>query len=224
MATTGQDRCSTFSHPKNIKHLLPGVGSSTRGTLGVLVGRVLGLSSSSSLGRTTPWKTSSSVKERYHFTSSLSSITLSANNWGSPPAGRLFSSTQCWRALAYTTTFSQGISLISLHAYIDSASGINLCLQRHGRVGEPGGWPPSLLIPTSTVGGQRMLALPWPAFYNLLSLVLSTTWSTILGSHISQPSWDPLAEFQDCGLQRHPIGFLLGGVQQPSQKGGHHQL
>ena len=33
-----------------------------------------------------------------------------------PPAGRSISSTQCWRALAYATTFSWGISLMSLHA------------------------------------------------------------------------------------------------------------
>ena len=97
-------------------HLLLGVGSSTWEASRTSVERAFGLLSSSSMGRTTPQKTSSLVKERYHFTSSLSSITLSANNWGSPPAGRLFSSTQCWRALAYTTTFSQGISLISQHA------------------------------------------------------------------------------------------------------------
>ena len=76
-ATTGQDGCGTFSHPKNFGHLLSGVGSSTQGTSGTLAERVFGLSSSSFLGRTTPQKTSSSVKERYHFTSSLSSITLS---------------------------------------------------------------------------------------------------------------------------------------------------
>ena len=109
-ATTGQDGCRTFSHPKNFWALLSRAGSGTQGTLGRSAERVFRLSSSSFLGRATPWKTSSLVKERYHFTSSLSSITLSANNLGLPPADALFSSTQYWRALAYATTFSQGIS------------------------------------------------------------------------------------------------------------------
>ena len=116
VATTGWDGCSTFSHPINFGALSSGAGSSAWCNLGMSVAeRVFGLSSSSFLGRATPQKTSSSVKERYHFTSSLSSNTLSTNNHGPPPAGRLFSSAQCWRALAYATTFSLGISLISLH-------------------------------------------------------------------------------------------------------------
>ena len=40
----------------------------------------------------------------------------SASMRGLPPAGRSISSTQCWSALAYATAFSQGISLMSLHA------------------------------------------------------------------------------------------------------------
>ena len=60
------------------------------------------------LGGATPLKTSSSVKEWYHFTSSLSSKMLLASKHGSPPAGRLFCSAQCWRALTYATTFSWG--------------------------------------------------------------------------------------------------------------------
>ena len=79
-----------------------------------------------------PQKTSS-VKDRYHFTSSLSSNMLFANNHSSSPAGRLFCSAQCWRALAYATTFSLGISLMSLQAKIESAGGMNFCLWRHGR-------------------------------------------------------------------------------------------
>ena len=98
-------------------------------------------------GRATPQKTSSSVKERYHFTSSLSSKTLLTNKHGSPPAGRLFCSTQCWRALAYATTFSLGISQMSLHAKIELAGGINLFLQRHGSAG--GAWRVASLEPSS---------------------------------------------------------------------------
>ena len=76
---------------------------------------VCGLSSSFFLRESHPQKTSLLVKERYHFTSSLSSKTLLTNKCGSPLAGRLFHSAQCWRALAYTTTFSPGISWMSLH-------------------------------------------------------------------------------------------------------------
>ena len=97
-----------------------------------------GLSFSSSLGRATPRKTSSLVKERYYFTSSLSSKTLLANKWGSPLAGGLFCSVQCWRALAYATTFSPGTSRILWHAKIESTGGINFFLQRHGSAG--GAW------------------------------------------------------------------------------------
>ena len=113
VATTGQDGWRTFSHPKNFGPLFSRVGSGTQDALGTLAEMVFGLSSF--LGRAIPQKTYSLVKERYHFTSSLSSITLSANKCGPSPAGRFFSSTQCWRALAYATTFSWGISLISLH-------------------------------------------------------------------------------------------------------------
>ena len=109
--------------------------------------RVCRLSSSSFSGRATLQKTSSSVKERYHFTSSLSSNMLFANNHGSPPAGRLFCSTQCWRALAYATTFSLGISLMSLQAKIESAGSINFCLQRHGSAG--GAWRVASFEPNS---------------------------------------------------------------------------
>ena len=117
VATTGRDGCSTFSHPKNFGALSSGAGFGTWCALGTSVAeRVFGLSSSSFLGRATPQKTSSLVKERYHFTSSLSSNTLSTNNHGSSPAGGLFCSAQCWRALAYATTFSLGISLMSLQA------------------------------------------------------------------------------------------------------------
>ena len=57
--------------------------------------------------------------------------------------------------------------------------------------GEPGEWPPLNLIPTTTVGVQRMPSLPWPAFWNLIFLPLSTAWSTIPGFHISLPSMEP---------------------------------
>ena len=139
MATTGWDGCNTFSHPTNFGALLSGTASGTQGASGKLVvPEVCRLSSSSSLGRATPQKTSSLVKERYHLTSSLSSKTLLANKWGSPLAGRLFCSAQCWRALVYATTFSLGISQMSLHAKIESAGGINLFLWRHGGAG--GAW------------------------------------------------------------------------------------
>ena len=116
-ATTGQDGCNTFSYPKNFGALSSGTGSGIPCALGMSVMQgVLGLSSSSFLGRSTPLKTSSSMKERYHFTSSLSSKMLLASKHGSPPGGGLFCSAQCWRDLAYATTFSCGISLMSLHA------------------------------------------------------------------------------------------------------------
>ena len=87
------------------------------------------------------------MNDRYHFTSSLNSSTLFTNKHGSPPAGRLFCSLQCWRALAYATTFSHGISLMSLHAKIESAGDINFCLQRHGGAG--GAWRVASLEPNS---------------------------------------------------------------------------
>ena len=111
---TGQDGCSTLSHPTNFRVLSLGCGSGTGGVFGTSVGEeVVELFSSSASGTATPQKTSSSVKVRYHFTSSLSSNTLFANKWGSPPVGRSFCSAQYWRALAYATTFSLGTSLMS---------------------------------------------------------------------------------------------------------------
>ena len=137
MVTTGWDRCNTFSHPTNFGALPSSTGSGTQcASEKSVVPGVCRLSSSSSSGRATPQKTSSSVKERYHLTSSLSSKTLFTNKRGSPLAGRLFCSTQYWRALAYATTFSLGISRMSLHAKIELAGGINLFLQRHGSAGE----------------------------------------------------------------------------------------
>ena len=135
VATTGQEGCITFSHPKNSGALPSRAGSGTQCALDTSAAqRVCRLPSSLS-GRATPQKTSSSMKERYHFTSSLSYNMLFTNSHGSPPAHRLFCSAQCWRALAYATTFSQGISLMSLHAKIESAGGINFCLWRHGGAG-----------------------------------------------------------------------------------------
>ena len=111
---TGWDGCSTLSHPTNFGVLSLGCGSGTGGVFGMLVGEeVVEFFSSSASGMATPQKTSSSVKVRYHFISSLSSNTLFANKWGSPPVGRSFCSTQYWRALAYATTFSLGSSLMS---------------------------------------------------------------------------------------------------------------
>ena len=72
---------------------------------------------------------------------------LFTNYHGSPPAGRLHCSAQCWRALAYATTFSQGISLMSLQAKIESAGSMNFCLQRHGGAG--GVWRVASLEPNS---------------------------------------------------------------------------
>ena len=139
MATTGWDGCNTFSHPANFGALLSHAGSSMQGALGKLVGLgVCRLSSSSSSGRATPLKISSLVNERYHLTSPLSSKTLLANGWGSPLAGGLFCSAQYWRALAYATTFSLGISQMSLHVKMELAGGINFFLWRHGSAG--GAW------------------------------------------------------------------------------------
>ena len=115
-ATTGQEGCRIFSHPKNLGLLLSMANSGVQGILGMSVGRVSRLWSPSFSGRATPWSTSSSEKEGYHFTSSLNSFMLLASQCGPPPAGGLISSAQCWRALAYATTFSWRISLISLHA------------------------------------------------------------------------------------------------------------
>ena len=139
VATTGQDGCNTISHPMNFGGLPSGTGSGMQGASGKLVGPgVCRLSSSSSSGRATPLKTSSLVKERYHLTSSLNSRTLLTNRQGSPLAGGLFCSAQYWRALAYTTTFSLGISRMSLHAKMELAGGINFFLWRHGSAG--GAW------------------------------------------------------------------------------------
>ena len=139
-ATTGWDGCNTISHPMNFRVLPSGTGSSMQGASGKLLGPgVCRLSSSSSSsGRATPLKTSSSVKGRYHLTSSLNSRTLLANRWGLLLAGGLFCSAQYWMALAYTTTFSLGISQMSLHAKMELAGGINFFLWRHGSAG--GAW------------------------------------------------------------------------------------
>ena len=92
---TGWDGCNTLSHPTNIRVLSLGCSSSTGGIFGTLVGEgVVELFSSSTSGMATPQKTSSSVKVRYHFTSSLSSNTLFTNKRGSPPVGRSFCSAQ----------------------------------------------------------------------------------------------------------------------------------
>ena len=80
--------------PKTVGALSSRGGSGMQGALGSSAAeRVFRLSFSSFSGRATPWKTSLSVKDRYHFTSSLSSNTPFANNCGSPLAGRLFCST-----------------------------------------------------------------------------------------------------------------------------------
>ena len=184
------------------------VDSGMQGALGTLVGRVFGLSSSSFLGRATPLNTSSSEKERYHFTSSLSSITISANKNGPPPAGRLFSSAQCWRALAYATTFSQGISLISLHAWIDSAGNINLHLQRHGSAG--GAWRLASLIPNSHVccGSQK------EAHTSLASFLQSSIPGTIDNSVHQSRVWHFLAFHGTHWLSSKTMGS--GGILSPS--------
>ena len=83
VATTGWYGCNTLSQPKNFGVLSFGASSSKRGALGVSTREgVIGLFSSSFLGMATPQKTSSSVRDKYHFTSSLSSSTLFANEWG----------------------------------------------------------------------------------------------------------------------------------------------
>ena len=136
-ATTCQDGCSIWSHLMNFTVLSLDCGSCTGGVFGTLVGEgVVELFSSTASGMATPQKTSSSVKIRYHFTSSLSSSTLFANKWGSPPVGRSFCSAQYWRALAYATTFSLGTSLMSQLAKIESGGSIKLCQCRHGWAGE----------------------------------------------------------------------------------------
>ena len=150
VATTGWYGCNTFSHPVNFGTFLSGTGLDVQcasGTSAVL--GVWGPPSSSSLGRTTPQKTSSSVNERYHSTSFLNSRMLLANRHGSPLAGRLFCSTQCWRGLAYAIIFSLGTSLISLLAKMEMVGGINLFLWRHGSAG--GAWKVASLHPNSCI-------------------------------------------------------------------------
>ena len=68
---------------------------------------------SSFLGRPTPLKTSSSVKDKENLTSLLSSMMLSANRCCSFLFGRLFCLAKCCRALVYAIAFSLGISLMS---------------------------------------------------------------------------------------------------------------
>ena len=127
-ATTGWDGCSIWFHPTNLAVLSFGCGSCTGGVFGMSVGEgVVKLFPSCVSGMATPLKTSSSVKVRYHPTSSLSSSMPFANKQGPPPVGRLFCSAQYWRALAYATTFSLGTSLMSRLAKIEPGSGIKLC-------------------------------------------------------------------------------------------------
>ena len=112
----------------NFGNLSWGLGSGTMDVLGMLAGEgITELPPSSTWGMANPQKTSSLVKVRYHLTSSLSSHTLSANWQGSSPVGGSFCFTQYWRALAYATTFSLGISLISQLAKIELGGGINFC-------------------------------------------------------------------------------------------------
>ena len=78
--TKGQFSCNTLSHPMNFAVHSLGCGSGTGGVFGTSAGEgvVIPFSSYTS-GMATPWKTSSSVKVRYHFTSSLSSNMPFAN-------------------------------------------------------------------------------------------------------------------------------------------------
>ena len=112
------------------------------------------------------------MKERYHLTSSLSSKTLLTNGWGSPLAGGLFCYAQYWRALAYATTFSLGISQMSLHAKMESAGGINFFLWRHGSAG--GAWRVASLESNS----HNHLGSAKDALTSLASLLASSFPST----------------------------------------------
>ena len=116
-ATMGLGGCSTLFHPTNFGVLSLGSSFGQGGDSGMC----------STSGMATPWKTSSLVKVRYHLTSFLNSSMLSANKRGLPPVGRSFCSAQYWRALAYATTFSLGISLKSQLSKIQLAYSINLC-------------------------------------------------------------------------------------------------
>ena len=64
-ATMGWDGCRTFSHPAYCGTFSSGIGSNVQCSTGasVMLG-FRGPPSPSSSGRTTPWKTSSSVKDR----------------------------------------------------------------------------------------------------------------------------------------------------------------
>ena len=137
--TTGQDGFNTFSHPMNCRDLSWDQGFGTRVVWGASAGEgVFGMPSSSASEMATPRKTSSSVKVKYHFVSSLSSHTSSANRQDSPPVGGLFCSAQYWSTLAYATVFSLQTSLISQLAKINLGSGMNFCLWRQGGAG--GAW------------------------------------------------------------------------------------
>ena len=95
VVTTGRDGCNTFPHPMNFGDLSWGHSSGTRVVWGASVGEgIVELPPSSASGMATPRKTSSLVKVKYHYTSSLSSHTLSAKRWHPPPVGGSFCSTQ----------------------------------------------------------------------------------------------------------------------------------
>ena len=151
-----------------------------------------------------PQKTSLLVKERYHFTSSLSSRTLFTNKWDSPLAGRLFCSAQSWRALAYATTFSLGTSQMSWHAKIESVGGTNFFLQRHSSAG--GAWRVASLESNSHICcGSMKDALT--SLANLLASLFPGTASS--SSHQSGVSH--LSDFQGT----HLLKFVMlgyGGV------------
>ena len=158
--------------------------------------------------RATPQKTSLLVKERYHLTSSLSSKTLLASKQGSPLAGRLFCSAQYWRALAYATTFSLGISQMFLHAKMESAGGINLFLQRRGGAG--GAWRVASLESNSCNHCGSMK--------DTLTSLASLLASSFLGTANSSSHQSGVLHLSDFLGTHWPKSIMLdsGGVFSPS--------
>ena len=100
----------------------------------------------------------------------------------------MFHSTQCWRALAHATTFSLGISQMSLHAKIELAGGINLFWWRHGSAG--GAWRVASLESSS----HNCCGSPKDALTSLASFLASSFPSTA-DSSIHQSGVSHLSAF-----------------------------
>ena len=144
--TTGRDGCKTLSHPRSLGPLLSTAGSlvglvtaSSLGILADIIPMLWGISSlkkqqMSPLEGTLLWIPPHQRRRG----NTLTPPSLSANRCGFPPADISTFSTQCWRAWAYATVFSHGISQISLQAQMELAGSMNFFWRIHGSAG--GAW------------------------------------------------------------------------------------